>query len=249
MLFKDKPWWIKLLLALGGAGLLILTAPLGRSLSGVPAWNNLSVAIAAVLAAMLPPLWALSAPLLALFLGLFGLPVLSGGNAGLAFFLSGAGGFLLTPLLVAGLGGIFLWLNREEEPLPARLALGLLVAIGLGNLLGTLWMVWLGDLSWATVLGKGTIWLFLGDLFRVTIGFSVFFFIRYERRKAAYWRGEIVRHQKRMLKREEFFDRQEAVDYVPHEVDDTEPDEKTVEKQRRSFKEKEKDDLPPYFRM
>jgi len=249
MLFKDKPWWLKLLLALGGAGLIILTAPLGRSLSGVPAWNNLSVAFAAVLAALLPSLWALAAPLLVLLLGLFGLPILSGGNAGLAFFLTGAGGFLLTPLLVAGLGGYFLWRNREEEPLPARFALGLLVALGLGNLIGTLWMVWLGDLSWTMVLGKGTIWLLLGDLFRATIGFSVFFFIRYERRKAAYWRREIARHQRQMREREEFFDRQAASDYTPHEIDETKPDEKTVEEQRRSFKEKEKDDLPPYFRM
>ncbi len=249
MLFKDKPWWLKLLLALGGAGLFILTAPLGRSLSGVPAWNNLSVAFAAVLAAMLPPLWALAAPLLALLLGIFGLPVLSGGNAGLAFFLSGAGGFLLTPLFVGGLGGLFLWRNQEDEPLPARFALGLLVGLGLGNLIGTLWMVWLGDLGWATVLGKGTIWLLLGDLFRATIGFSVFFFIRYERRKATYWRRQIARHQRQMREREEFFDHQESEDYTPHEIDETKPDEQTMEEQRRSFKEKEKDDLPPYFRM
>lgn len=249
MLFKDKPWWVKLLIALGGAGLLILAAPLGRLLSGVPAWNNLSVAIAAVLAAMLPPLWAVMAPLLSLLLGVFGLPILSGGNAGLAFFFSGAGGFLLTPLLVAGLGGIFLWLNRDEEPLPTRFALGLLLAIGVGNLIGTLWMVWLGDLSWGTVLGKATIWLVLGDLFRGTIGFSVFFFIRYERRKSAYWRREIARHQRQMLKREEYFDKQDEPDYAPHEIDNTEPDEEAVEKERRLLKEKEKNDLPPYFRM
>ncbi|MCX7020959.1 MAG: hypothetical protein NTW26_01555, partial [bacterium] len=180
MLLSEKPRRVKLLVALGAAGLALGANLLATRLYGVEAYTGLAPLVAAVSAGFLPPLWALGGAALPLVLGAIGLPVLPGGNAGFAFFVSGAGGYALAPLFFAGLGGLFLRL-KGDEPRPGAFALGLVAASFASNLTGTLWLVGPGGYSWVETFQRGTLWMAVGDLFRSIIAFSVFFFYRRER--------------------------------------------------------------------
>ncbi|HUT98286.1 MAG TPA: biotin transporter BioY [bacterium] len=246
MLLADRPRWVKLLVTLGAAGAALLFAPLATRLHGVEAYTGLATAVAAVSAGFLPPLWALAGAALPLLLGAIGLPVLPGGNAGLGFFASGAGGYALAPLFFAGLGGLFLWLSWNE-PRPGTFALGLFVALVASNLTGTLWLVGPGGYSWIETFRLGTLWMAVGDFFRSGIAFSVFFFYRRETR-----RRDVVRRQRseRRRRKEERYALLEALDREekkPPEGGDVDGEE--VERARRELKAREEEDLPPYFRL
>ncbi len=246
MLLAKRPRWVKLLVTLGAAGAALLFAPLATRLHGVEAYSSLAPAVAAVSAGFLPPLWALAGAAMPLLLGALGLPVLPGGNAGLGFFASGAGGYALAPLFFAGLGGLFLRLSWDE-PRPGSFALGLVAAFFASNLTGTLWLVGFGGCTWREALGLGTVWMAVGDIFRSVIAFSVFFFYR---REAG--RRDVVR-RKRSEKRQRKEKRYALLDALDREEKkppaEGEADVEDVERARRELKAREEEDLPPYFRL
>jgi biotin transporter BioY len=246
MLLAQRPRWVKLLVTLGAAGAALVFAPMATRLHGVEAYSSLASAVAAVSAGFLPPLWALAGAALPLLLGALGLPVLPGGNAGLGFFATGAGGYALAPLFFAGLGGLFLRLSWDE-PRPGSFALGLVAAFFVSNLTGTLWLVELGGYTWREALGLGTVWMAVGDVFRSVIAFSVFFFYRRET-----GRRDVVlrRRSERRKKREERYALLDALDRGEKKPPaEGEADAEDVERARRELKAREEEDLPPYFRL
>lgn len=247
MLFAKKPTWVKLLITLGAAGVILLLTPLSTKLHGIAAYAGLAPAVAAVSAAFLPPLWALTGAALPLILGMIGLPVFPGGNAGLTFLASSAGGYALAPLWFAGIGGLFLWLKREEEPKPGAYALGLVAAILASNLTGTLWLVGVGGYDWSEVLRRGTLWMALGDLFRSVIAFSIFFFYHREIGRRAVWERRLRTHRRWMDERYELLDALDRAKVRLVESDEVKGEE--VERARRELKASERDDLPPYVKL
>ncbi len=247
MLFAKKPTWVKLLITLVAAGVALLLNPLSTKLHGIEAYAGLAPMVAAISAAFLPPLWALAGAALPLILGMIGLSVFPGGNSGLTFLASSAGGYALAPLWFAGIGGLFLWLDREKEPKPGAYALGLAAAILASNLIGTLWLVGVGGYDWNEALRRGTLWMALGDLFRSVIAFSIFFFYHRESGRRAVWERRLRTHRRRMDERYELLDTIERGEVKPGEEDEVKEEE--VEKARRELKAREKDDLPPYVKL
>jgi biotin transporter BioY len=246
MLLGEKPLRVKLLVALGAAGLALGADLIATRLYGVEAYTGLAPAVAAVSAGFLPPLWALAGAAFPLLLGAIGLPVLPGGNAGFGFFASGAGGYALAPLFFAGLGGLFLRLSRDE-PRPGAFALGLVVALLLSNLAGTLWLVGPGGHSWLEAFRRGTLWMVVGDLFRCVIAFSVFFFYRRETGRPDVVRRQREERRRRRLERYALLDDLDREEKKPPEGGESDAGE--VERARRDMKKREEEDLPPYFRL
>ena len=253
MLLAEKPRRVKLLVSLGAAGLALGANLLATRLYGVEAYTGLAPAVAAISAGFLPPLWALAAAALPLVLGAFGLPVLPGGNAGLEFFASGAGGYALAPLFFAGLGGLFLRLSRDE-PRPGAFALGLVVALLISNLAGTLWLIGPGGYSWIGTLRRGTLWMGVGDLLRCVIAFSVFVFYRRERGRLEVFQRRREGRRQQMEERYALLDALEREGKKPSEDGKKPPSSGEVEgeevkRARRDMKKREEEDLPPYFRL
>jgi len=246
MLLAEKPRRVKLLVALGAAGLALGANLLATRLYGVEAYTGLAPVVAAISAGFLPPLWALAGAALPLLLGALGLPVLPGGNAGLEFFASGAGGYALAPLFFAGLGGLFLRLSRDE-PRPGTFALGLVVALLISNLTGTLWLVGPGGHSWIETFRRGTLWMAVGDLFRSVIAFSVFVFYRRERGRLEVFQRRREGRRQRMEERYALLDALEREGKKPPSSGEVEGEE--VERARRELKAREEEDLPPYFKL
>lgn len=248
--YRGRPPWQCALLAVAVAGMIFLGGLTVKEMAGVPAYTSLAAAVACLSVLFLPLPWALGATAVGLTLGLLGTSLYPPEHAGLDFLFSPAGGYYLAPLVMAAVAGAVLQRGEwEVEPSARRWLVGLILGLATVELLGTIWLWSFSELPLGRILVQGTLWQALSHLFQGLIAFSVFYFVRNERRKHRRWRELIAQHQRRLREHDGYFDDLDAGRAKPPVVDDQELDEEEVQRQRERLRKREEDDLPPWVRL
>jgi biotin transport system substrate-specific component len=123
--------------------------------------QNLFVLLAGL---VLGPFWGLACIAIYLLMGVAGLPVFSGGTAGIGRIFGPTGGYLLGYLpAVVVTGTISQWFNHTRAGRVAALAAGALVVYGAG----VPWLKVVLNLSWSKALAVGMYPFLLGDSLKI----------------------------------------------------------------------------------
>ena len=103
--------------------------------------------------------------LLYLCIGFVGLPVFSGYAAGPAVLFGPTGGYLIGYLLLIVCSGVFIERSRKKVAHFFGMLLGLLFCY----LMGTVWLVWQTQLTWAQAFITGVVPFLIFDILKILI--------------------------------------------------------------------------------
>jgi len=250
LFYKGRTRAQLVLLSLAVIVMIFLGGLTVKEMAGVPAYTNLTAAIGCLAVLFLPLPWALVATTLGLFLGLVGTPLFPPQHVGLEFLFSGAGGYHLAPLVMAAVAGAYFQkTDWTVEPSARRWLIGLVLGLFSAELCGTVWLWAFTRLPLGRVLVQGTLWQALSHLFQGLIAFSVFYFVRHERRKRRRWSEMIEHHQRLMREHDGYFDDLDAGRAKPPIIGSDDIDEERIARERERLRKREKDDLPPWVKL
>jgi biotin transport system substrate-specific component len=152
--------------------LMAVTGWVALPLGAVPVTlQTFGVALAALL---LPPGWAAGSLALYVVLGAIGVPVLAGGQAGLAVVLGPTGGYLMGFVAGAGLGSVVrVWTRSLGAPSLLADAAGGFVLIGVVYGIGTVWLAASLNLSFGAAVLAGVVPFVAGDVAKVAAAIVV----------------------------------------------------------------------------
>jgi biotin transport system substrate-specific component len=126
--------------------------------------------------ALLPPRYALISVLIYLLLGAFGLPVFAGMKGGVQVLTGVTGGYLMSYPIMALVTALFQNITKKARII--FLILGMLLALTLCYLIGTLWFVFVTDNNFYTALTLCVFPYVLFDLLKIALATSISTVIR-----------------------------------------------------------------------
>ncbi|MBO6154835.1 MAG: biotin transporter BioY [Lachnospiraceae bacterium] len=144
------------------AALLCVLAPLALPIGPVPI--SLATLVVYLAAYILEPKWSVVSVAVYLLLGLVGLPVFSGGKAGVGTLVGPTGGYLIGYLFLALISGIFI--HKVGNGI-ALSVVGMIIATAVLYLFGTVWFVKMMDTDVAYAMSVCVLPFIPGDIIKI----------------------------------------------------------------------------------